>query len=136
MEGFVKRFILMGIVYLMIASILGVVMVIQPGAVHLRFAHVHLNLLGWMSMLIFGVGYHILPRFSGKPLHSNRLGEVQFWLANTGLIGLALMATTGQVTAGDPLYPIYLLSALVEVLSIVVFGYNMILTLFIDKVPA
>jgi len=136
MEGFVKRFILMGIVYLMIASILGVVMVIHPGAVHLRFAHVHLNLLGWISMLIFGVGYHILPRFSGKPLHSNRLGEVQFWLANTGLIGLALIATMGQVTSGDPLYSLYVLSALVEVFSIALFGYNMIMTLFIDKDPA
>ncbi|MDX1763131.1 MAG: cbb3-type cytochrome c oxidase subunit I [bacterium] len=135
MEGFVKRFILMGIVYLMVASVLGVVMVVQPGALELRFAHVHLNLLGWMSMLIFGVGYHILPRFSGKPLHSNRLGEVQFWLANVGLIGMALIATTGQTTSGDPLYSLYLLSALIEIGSIVVFGYNMILTLFVDKAP-
>ncbi len=133
MEGFVKRFILMGIIYLMIASVLGVLMIVQPGATNLRFAHVHLNLLGWMSMLIFGVGYHILPRFSGKPLFSNRLGELQFWLANAGLIGLTGIAMTGQNNAGGSLYTLFVLSGLIEVLSILIFGYNMIMTLFIVK---
>jgi cytochrome c oxidase cbb3-type subunit 1 len=136
MEGFVQRFILMGIIYLMIASILGIIMILDPAAVNLRFAHVHLNLLGWMSMLIFGVGYHILPRFSGKPLHSNRLGEIQFWLANIGLIGLALIATVEQVSPGDTLYGIYLTSGVLALLSILMFGYNMIMTLFVDKPPA
>jgi len=136
MEGFVKRFILMGIIYLMIASALGVFMIVHPGSLNLRFAHVHLNLLGWMSMLIFGVGYHILPRFSGKPLFSNRLGELQFWLANAGLIGLAGIAMAGQNTPGDPLYTLFVLSGLIEVLSIFLFGYNMIMTLFITNNPS
>ncbi len=133
MEGFVKRFILMGIIYLMIGSLLGIAMIIHPGLDTLRFAHVHLNLLGWMSMLIFGVGYHILPRFSGKPLYSNRLGEIQFWLANLGLIGMVLMAMTDQVTSGDPLFPLFVLSAVVEILSIFLFGFNMIMTLWIER---
>ncbi len=133
MDGFVKRFILMGIIYLMVASALGVLMIVQPDASHLRFAHVHLNLLGWMSMLIFGVGYHILPRFSGKPLFSNKLGELQFWLANAGLIGLAGIAMTGQTSSGDSLYTLFVFSGLVEVLSIFIFGYNMIMTVFVTK---
>jgi len=133
MDGFVKRFILMGIIYLMIASGLGVLMIVQPDAANLRFAHVHLNLLGWMSMMIFGVGYHILPRFSGKPLFSNRLGELQFWLANAGLIGLTGIAMTGQITSGNSLYTLFVLSGLIEVLSIFIFGYNMVMTIFIVK---
>jgi len=52
---------------------------------HLKFVHSHLNMLGWVSMMIFGVGYHILPRFAGKPLKSPKMGELQFWLANIGL---------------------------------------------------
>ncbi|MEE8403591.1 MAG: cbb3-type cytochrome c oxidase subunit I [Candidatus Hydrothermarchaeaceae archaeon] len=133
MEGFVKRFILMGIIYLMIASAMGVAMIVHPGVVNLRFAHVHLNLLGWMSMLIFGVGYHILPRFSGKPLYSNRLAETQFWLANIGLIGMVLLATTGQMIPGNPLRPLFVISAVVELFAIFIFGFNMIMTLFVSR---
>ena len=132
MDRFIKQFIFMGIVYLMIASAMGFAMMINPGGLDLRFAHVHLNLLGWMSMLIFGVGYHILPRFAGKVLYSNRLGEIQFWLANIGLIGLALISISGQVTPGDTFFPLYVLSAILEVVAIFIFGYNIIKTIFLE----
>ncbi|OIP62097.1 MAG: hypothetical protein AUK29_09250 [Nitrospirae bacterium CG2_30_53_67] len=131
MDRFVKRFIFMGILYLMIASVLGAAMMVFPVSAKLRFAHVHLNLLGWMSMMIFGVGYHILPRFTGRPLYSSRLGEIQFWLANIGLIGMALISMTGQITPDKPLFPIFIISGLVEVLSIFIFCYNMIMTVFV-----
>ncbi len=136
MEGFVRRFILMGVLYFIVASLMGLVMIAHPGAENLRFALVHLNLLGWMSMLIFGVGYHVLPRFAGKVLHSRRLGEIQFWAANAGLIGLAFIPLAGRPTAGDALYPLFLLSGVVEVAAIVIFGYNILMTLFIDEPPA
>ncbi len=135
MEGFVQRFIMMGVIYFIVASLLGLVMIAQPGAENLRFAHVHLNLLGWMSMLIFGVGYHVLPRFAGKVLHSKRLAEIQFWAANAGLIGLALIPLAGRPTEGDALYPLFLLSGVVEMAAILIFGYNILMTLFIDKAP-
>lgn len=136
MDKFVKRFIFMGIIYLMIASVMGAAMMVFPVSAELRFAHVHLNLLGWISMLIFGVGYHILPRFTGRPLHSNRLGEIQFWFANIGLIGMALISMTGQMAPEHPLFPVFMISGLVEVLSIFIFGYNMIMTLFVKGEPA
>jgi cbb3-type cytochrome oxidase subunit 1 len=133
MDRFVKQFIFMGVVYLMIASVMGVVMAVRPLEVNLRFAHVHLNLLGWMSMLIFGVGYHILPRFAGKTLYSNRLGEIQFWVANIGLIGMVLLSMADQMTSGNPFYSLFVLSALLELLAIFIFGYNIIMTLFVDR---
>jgi cbb3-type cytochrome oxidase subunit 1 len=112
---------------------MGVVMAVHPLGINLRFAHVHLNLLGWMSMLIFGVGYHILPRFAGKTLYSNRLAEIQFWLANIGLIGMVLLSMADRMTSGDPLYPLFVLSTLLELLAIFIFGYNIIMTLFVDR---
>src|SRR5690606_13831782 len=45
-------------------------------------------LLGFVSMMIFGVAYHVIPRFSGAPLRSPRLALAHFWIAN---IGLALL---------------------------------------------
>jgi len=39
-------------------------------------------------MMIFGVAYHVVPRFTGTPLRSRRLAFVHLWVANVGLVGL------------------------------------------------
>src|SRR5512135_71396 len=93
MDKFVKGFIVMSIVYLGVSTILGIVMLASPGAVALKFVHSHLNMLGWVSMMIYGVGYHILPRFMGRPLYSNKVGEAQFYLANISLVSMLLFYT-------------------------------------------
>ena len=36
-------------------------------------------------MMIYGVGLHVLPRFSGFPLYSERVATWQFYVANAGL---------------------------------------------------
>ena len=48
----------------------------------------HANLLGFVSMMIFGVAYHVVPRFTGRGLHEPRLASVHVWVANAGLIGM------------------------------------------------
>jgi cytochrome c oxidase cbb3-type subunit 1 len=53
--------------------------------------HVHLMMLGWMSMMIYGVGYHIIPRFNGNPVAFPRLAIIHFWLANVALVGFVGM---------------------------------------------
>lgn len=91
MDKFVKNFIRASLIYLLIGSTLGIVMASFPFWVSiLTSAHVHLNLVGWISMMIFGVGYHVLPRFSGKQLYSPKLANTQFWISNIGLIGMAI----------------------------------------------
>ena len=55
-----------------------------------RLAHVHMMLLGFVTMMIYGVAYHVLPRFSGHPLWSPRLAGWHCWSAQ---LGLALMVT-------------------------------------------
>ncbi len=129
MERFVKNFIAMSIVYLTLASVLGVFMLSMPSLLTLKFAHSHLMLLGWVSMMIYGVGYHILPRFAGKLLRSRAMGELQFWLSNIGLVGMLLFYSLMQYSPA-PLYKG--LSAAfggIEVLSIFLFFYNMVVTI-------
>src|SRR4030067_2995423 len=91
MDKYAKAFIKSSLIYLGIGTILGVSMVVDPDT---RFAltrvHVHTLLLGFMAMMIYGVGYHILPRFMGRPVYSHRLGDAQVWFANISLIGLSL----------------------------------------------
>jgi cbb3-type cytochrome oxidase subunit 1 len=91
MDKYAKAFVKASLVYLAIGAILGVVMVLWPD---IRFTvtrvHTHILLLGFMAMMIYGVGYHILPRFMGRPVYSQQLGNIQVWLANITLVGLSL----------------------------------------------
>ncbi|MBI3015932.1 MAG: hypothetical protein HYY65_12945 [Candidatus Tectomicrobia bacterium] len=53
----------------------------------MKSAHLHLNFFGWISMMIFGVGYKLLPNYAGKiVIHSLTMARVQFWLANVGFL--------------------------------------------------
>lgn len=131
MDRFVKNFIAMSIVYLAAASVLGILMLGHPSLLSLKFVHSHLNMLGWVSMMIFGVGYHILPRFSGRPLKSPKMGEVQFWLANVGLIGMLLFYTLGSISPETGLYTSLTVAfGLAEAFSVFLFFYNMLATLY------
>jgi heme/copper-type cytochrome/quinol oxidase subunit 1 len=89
MEAFVRNFIRSSLVWLGVGVLLGVSMAWWP-ADHLiyRPAHAHANLLGFVSMMIFGVAYHVIPRFSGAALRSRAMARLHLWLANLGLAGM------------------------------------------------
>ena len=129
MDRFVRNFIIVSIIYLGISSILGICMLWDQSLMSLKFVHSHLNMLGWVSMMIYGVGYHVLPRFSGRPLKYPKMGEIQFWTANLGLIGMLSFYTMNIYTPG----PVYNIGTVVfgglEVFSIALFFYNMLATL-------
>jgi heme/copper-type cytochrome/quinol oxidase subunit 1 len=90
MDKYAKAFVKASLIYLGIGSITGIIMIGWPD---IRFTltrvHTHILLLGFMAMMIYGVGYHILPRFMGRPVYSARLGNAQVWIANISLIGLS-----------------------------------------------
>ena len=73
------RFLKIAAVYFFIAVCLGLIM----GMIH-NFAftsvHAHLNLLGWVSMAIFGIIYSIYPRAA-----ETGLAKTHFWLHNIGV---------------------------------------------------
>ncbi|PIP69947.1 MAG: hypothetical protein COW90_07965 [Nitrospirae bacterium CG22_combo_CG10-13_8_21_14_all_44_11] len=130
MDRFVKNFILMSIVYLTSAAVLGVFMFGNPSLMQFKFVHSHLMLLGWVSMMIYGVGYHILPRFAGKLIKSKAMAELQFWLANIGIVGMLLFYTLGVYNQTDSYRGITAAFGAVEAVSIFLFFYNMVATLY------
>jgi cbb3-type cytochrome oxidase subunit 1 len=90
MEWFVKAFIKASLTWLALAVSLGVAMALYPAWLIYRPAHLHMALLGFVAMMIFGVAYHVIPRFTGNALHSRRLAGVHWWVANLGLTGLVI----------------------------------------------
>jgi cytochrome c oxidase cbb3-type subunit 1 len=129
MDRFVKGFIVMSVVYLGVAAILGIVMLGNQNAMGMKFVHSHLNMLGWVSMMIYGVGYHILPRFMGRPLYSNKIGEAQFYLANISLVAMLLFYTLNVYSPGGLYRTLTVVSGTVQVVSVFLFFYNMLKTL-------
>ena len=86
MDNYVRAMIRSSLVWLGLGVMIGFSMAVWPMK-HLiyRPAHAHANLLGFVSMMIFGVAYHVMPRFTGRPLHSPRLATLHVWFANIGL---------------------------------------------------
>lgn len=82
MEWFVRAFIKASLVWLGLGVTLGVAMAAQPAWGVYRPAHVHMNLLGFVTMMMYGVAYHVLPRFSGHPLYRRGLAGLHWTLAN------------------------------------------------------
>jgi len=129
MDTFVRRFIMMSIIYLGISSLVGIAMLGSEKAMALKFVHSHLNMLGWVSMMIYGVGYHILPKFMGRAMHSKALGEIQFWMANIGLVAMLLFYTVNVYSPSGALVMVTVAAGVLETVSIFLFFYNMLMTL-------
>ncbi|MFQ5956455.1 MAG: hypothetical protein ACE5KK_01645 [Candidatus Brocadiales bacterium] len=120
MDPVARNFVAASVIYFFIAVCLGVIMVFfgLEGHTQLRFAHGHLNLLGWVSMMIYGVGYHILPRFSGNPVAHPQFMVYHFWLANISLLGLVSLWGYSQLLAG--------IFALLQVVAVGLFVLNIL----------
>ena len=123
MEPFVRNFIRASLVWFGAGIVLGLSMAFWPAdTLAWRPAHAHAHLLGFVSMMIFGVAYHVIPRFSGSPLTSRGLARAHFWVANAGLAamvggwivrvwlratGAALLGLGGTLTAVGAAFFIY-----------------------------
>lgn len=88
----------------------------------LRPLHAELNLWGWVTLLIYGFAYHMLPRFSGRPLRSQRLADAQSWLAIGGValaalgwLAIALHLPGGRLVA--------LVGVLSQLAAVLLFGW-------------
>jgi cytochrome c oxidase cbb3-type subunit 1 len=125
MDKYAKAFVKASLIYLGIGAILGVLMVIWPD---IRFTisrvHVHILLLGFMAMMIYGVGYHILPRFMGRPIYSHRLGNIQVWIANITLVGLSL-SWIAETSQGGFWHYLAILFGIGQTVAIFIFIFNL-----------
>jgi len=122
MDRYTKGFVLASLVYFFLAAVLGIWMGLADTREWVEFAHVHFNLLGFMAMMIYGVGYFILPRFNARSLKWPQLVAVHFMAANVGLVGMVFTASARPSAA-------FGLFAFLSVLSTLLFAVNLGVTL-------
>jgi cbb3-type cytochrome oxidase subunit 1 len=112
-------FIRIAVVYLFAGALLGLVMGITQ-----RFTlvpvHAHVLILGWASLALAGVVYHLYPAAS-----RTRLARLHFWLHNAGLP--VFMIGLGLVLSGTAsLLPIVAGAAVVVVIGLALFALNVL----------
>lgn len=118
-----KTFLKIAAVYITLGVLLGMLMgIIQD--FRLASVHAHLNLLGWVSMAIFGLIYHFYPHAA-----ETRLAKLHFWLHNIGLPlmqgGLAIEILSGN----SAMLPLVIVSSLLVVIGVILFTINLFLEL-------
>lgn len=77
-------------------------------------AHAHNNLVGWVTMALYGIYYKLVPA-AGR----SRLATVHFWLALVGAVTIGLgiaLAAQGQTLLVQ-------VSSLVVIVAMVLFAY-------------
>ena len=135
MNKLARFFIKTSLVYLAMSAVLGVLITIGPGY---SFMHSHFALIGWVSFMLFGLAYESIPRYTSRALYSRKLGMIQFWLANIGLIGLSLsypfmrMYMLKEKDSSDAVTAV-IIFGLIEAISCFIFIYNIWKTMGNEK---
>ena len=114
------RLIKIAVVYLFVGALVGMFMGITQKFV-LVPVHAHLVLLGWATLALAGIIYHLYPAAA-----ATRLARIHFWLHNLGLpvfmVSLALMLS-GLEAAG----PGIAIGAVTVLIGLALFMTNVLL---------
>ncbi len=129
MSLYMKRFVYASLVYLGLAALFGVLNGMTDIGYWGAFAHTHFNLLGFMSMMVFGIGYFILPRFNGSDLRFPGWVAIHFWLANISILGMVAFRGLAVETGEDIFEILFIISASIQVITITMFIINIWLSL-------
>ncbi|MCJ8502226.1 cbb3-type cytochrome c oxidase subunit I [Desulfatitalea alkaliphila] len=63
--------------------------------------HAHIGVLGFAGMIALGGIYYVLPRISGRPLHSRFLADFQYWMVLIGMVGFTVVLTIAGLIQGN-----------------------------------
>ncbi len=125
MDNYPRLFIKAGLIYALLGAALGVTMAIDPSlSVRLRFVHIHINLLGFMAMMIAGVAFHVLPRFSARKLPWPEGMKYQFILQNVGLLGMVALYAAGGWRGGIA-HAVFVFFAILAGMAMAIMFYNL-----------
>jgi ABC-type antimicrobial peptide transport system permease subunit len=116
------NFLKIAVVYLVAGALLGLGMGISQTFVLIP-VHAHILLLGWASLALAGVVYHLYPAAS-----ATRLARVHFWLHNIGLpvfmVGLGFL-----LTGHEWALPLTVVGAVTVLFGLVLFASNVLLNI-------
>ncbi|GIK84658.1 MAG: hypothetical protein BroJett026_01390 [Betaproteobacteria bacterium] len=113
------NFLKIAVVYLVIGAVLGLVMGITQQFA-LTPVHAHLLLLGWASLALAGLVYHLYPAAS-----ATRLARLHFWLHNLGLPAF-MVGLAAYLTGSPQAEPMLVAGAVTVIVGLVLFAANVL----------
>lgn len=90
----------------------------------LATVHVHVNLLGWMSLAIAGIFYILFPK-----LADTTAAKIHFWLHNIGLPVMMLSIALAILGVSPIFFPLATAGGFLTVIGIFFFGFNVLTNL-------
>jgi hypothetical protein len=117
-----RAWLCLAVIYFSIGVVLGVMM--GASGDHSFFPlHAHINLLGWVSMSLFGIIAAVYPATS-----QGTVATLQFWIHNLGLPVL-LVSLAAKLKGYDAVEPVLGLASITVGLGVLLFAYQVITTL-------
>jgi hypothetical protein len=116
------KFLKIAVVYLLIGALLGLGMgIVQNFA--LVPVHAHVLLLGWASLALAGLVYHLYPAAA-----TTRLARIHFWLHNLAL-PVFMVALGLLLTGREALMPVVAFSGSVVLIGLAIFATNVLVNI-------
>ncbi len=118
-----KTLLKISVVYFMIGISFGLYMSITH-VFNMTSVHVHINLLGWMSLALVGIFYHLFP-----DLEKTGLAKAHFWLHNIGLPVMMIAIALAISGVGEVFFPIATAAGAATLIGIFCFGFNVLMNM-------
>ena len=119
MENTTATWFKLAVLYLIIGVALGLHMA-KSGNHGMYPVHAHINLLGWVSMALFGLIYRQFPALVG-----NKLAKAHFWLYNLALpVNMAMLYM--YLGGNADIEPVLGAASMVLGLAIAIFAINVL----------
>lgn len=100
------------VVFVIAGMIWGIIMAISEDHSAMS-AHAHLNLLGWVSLFLFGIYYRLHPSLEGA---RSAIVQVWVWIAGTIILAIGVgLVQTGHAI-GDPVAAVGSVAVLLDML--------------------
>ena len=104
------------VIFVIAGMIWGIIMAISEN--HSPYpAHAHLNLLGWVSLFLFGIYYRLHPSLEGA---TSALIQVTVWIIGTIIIAVGVGLATSGHTIGEPIAAV---GSFVVLFAMLLFGW-------------
>lgn len=113
-----NQFLRLAVIYLLLGVALGIVMAASHDYT-LRAVHAHMNLLGWVTMGLFGLWYRSAPISA-----ETRLAKVHFWIHNIAL-PIQMVTLAMFVSGNTSVEPVLAISSVAMGIGLVCFSINL-----------
>ena len=116
-----RGFLVIAVLYLLVGILFGAYMGASQDFL-MRPVHAHINLLGFVLMTLFGLGYRLIPA-----MNDGWMARAHFWLHQIGtlflMLGLALMLN--GILPEVPTGPVLMIFEVMIFGGVVIWGLNL-----------